>query len=39
MTRDQWRWMKASVALVAAAVRAMRRGDKPEPAAKPVPKP
>jgi hypothetical protein len=27
MTREQWMWMRASVALVAAAVAAMRRAE------------
>jgi hypothetical protein len=33
VTREQWLWMRASVALVAAAVAAMRRStDAPRPA-------
>jgi hypothetical protein len=35
MSRDQWLWMRASVALVAAAARAMRHADQPGLAAKP----
>lgn len=33
MTRDQWLWMRASVALVAAAARAMSLAKAPTPPA------